>query len=124
MAVQLNHTIVASHNKDTSANFLASILGLPEPKESGHFVALVLDNGVTLDFDNATVIRPQHYAFRVDEETFDSIFKRVQEARLTYYADPGHQRDGKINHWHGGRGFYFSDPNGHNMEVLTRPDPV
>jgi catechol 2,3-dioxygenase-like lactoylglutathione lyase family enzyme len=25
----------------------------------------------------------------------------------------------EINHRHGGRGFYFRDPNGHLLEVLT-----
>ncbi len=28
---------------------------------------------------------------------------------------------GQINTNHGGRGFYFKDPAGHGMEVITRP---
>ena len=27
--------------------------------------------------------------------------------------------DGEINHLYGGRGFYFRDPNGHLLEVIT-----
>jgi hypothetical protein len=27
----------------------------------------------------------------------------------------------EINHHDGGRGFYFEDPNGHFLEVITRP---
>jgi hypothetical protein len=30
---------------------------------------------------------------------------------IEYYADP----------WDGGRGVYFGAPDGHNMELLTRP---
>ncbi|GAA1822737.1 hypothetical protein [Planosporangium flavigriseum] len=35
--------------------------------------------------------------------------------------DPGHQSAGRINHHDGGRGVYFEDPNGHNVEIITRP---
>ena len=37
---------------------------------------------------------------------------------ITYWADPLHKHEGKLNK--NGRGFYFLDPSGHNMEVLTR----
>jgi catechol 2,3-dioxygenase-like lactoylglutathione lyase family enzyme len=26
----------------------------------------------------------------------------------------------EINHWNGGRGIYFRDPNGHLLELLTK----
>ena len=39
---------------------------------------------------------------------------------LTYAADPAYRRPGEINHREGGRGVYFRDPNGHNLELLTR----
>ena len=120
MAVQLNHTIVPSRDKKVSAQFLTDILGLDPPSVFGHFVAVQVANGVTLDYDNRDEVAPTHYAFLVSEPEFDEIFKRVTDRGVTYWADPGHQRKGEIN-THRGRGFYFSDPDGHNMEVLTRP---
>src|SRR5215510_5248666 len=33
---------------------------------------------------------------------------------------PVKRRGGEINHHDGGRGFYFEDPNGHLLEVITR----
>ena len=40
---------------------------------------------------------------------------------LPIYAEPTGEGAGEINrHW-GGRGFYFPDPNGHWLEVITRP---
>lgn len=122
MAVELNHTIVAAHDKKASARFLADLLGLEVAPEYGPFVPVEIPNGVTLDYmDTADPIAPQHYAFLVSEDDFDAIFARVREARLTYWADPHHQRPGEINHNDGGRGTYFNDPNGHNLEILTRP---
>jgi catechol 2,3-dioxygenase-like lactoylglutathione lyase family enzyme len=122
MTVQLNHTIVAAHDKQASARFLADILGLKVGPQYGPFVPVEVPNGVTLDYlDSPGDITPQHYAFLVSEDEFDTIFARIREAGLTYWADPYHRRTGEINHNDGGRGAYFDDPNGHNLEILTRP---
>lgn len=120
MSVELNHTIVGAHDKQASARFLAGILGVRVGDEFGPFVPVVLDNSVTLDYMNQDEVRPQHYAFLVSEEEFDAAFDRIQQAGLTYWADPLHRTPGEINHRSGGRGVYFNDPDGHNMELLTR----
>jgi catechol 2,3-dioxygenase-like lactoylglutathione lyase family enzyme len=52
---------------------------------------------------------------------FSAIMDRIRRAGLTYYADPGRNQPGRINHDHGGRGAYFDDPDGHNLEILTQP---
>ncbi len=122
MAVQLNHTIVSAHDKEKSATFLAEILGLPAPVRFGPFLGVEADNGVTLDFiDTDDDITPQHYAFLITEAEFDVIFGRIQERGLPYWADPGRTRPSRINHGDGGRGVYFLDPDGHLLEIITRP---
>ncbi|MGC0329845.1 catechol 2,3-dioxygenase-like lactoylglutathione lyase family enzyme [Streptomyces sp. SAI-170] len=122
MTVQLNHTIVSAHDKKASARFLADLLGLEVSPQYGPFVPVEIPNGVTLDYmDSPGDITPQHYAFLVSETDFDTIFTRIRAAGLTYWADPFHSRPGEINHNDGGRGTYFEDPNGHNLEILTRP---
>ena len=63
----------------------------------------------------------QHYAFLVTEDEFDVIVERLMARGLPYWADPRHQHGGEINHWDDGRGLYFTDPNGHDLEILTRP---
>ena len=119
MAVQLNHTIVPAQDKLAAATFLAEILGLEPPTPFGPFFCVETANGVSLDYaDHDGVLPSTHYAFLVSEEEFDAIFARVTERGLRYWADPGHTREGVINDH--GRGFYFEDPSGHNMEVLTR----
>ena len=35
--------------------------------------------------------------------------------------DPMRHRPGEINNSDGGRGVYFPDPDGHYLEVITRP---
>ncbi|MFF4210051.1 VOC family protein [Streptomyces sp. NPDC001796] len=122
MSVELNHTIVAAHDKEASARFLADLLGLEVAPPFGPFTPVEIPNGVTLDYMETTgSITPQHYAFLVSEDDFDVIFARIRGRGLRYWADPYHHRPGEINHNDGGRGAYFDDPNGHNMEILTRP---
>jgi catechol 2,3-dioxygenase-like lactoylglutathione lyase family enzyme len=45
----------------------------------------------------------------------------VRERAPEIWADPARTKPGEINHHDGGRGFYFHDPNGHLLEVITRP---
>jgi len=122
MSIQLNHTIVWCNDRPMSASFLADILGLPEPKPFGPFLVVELSNGVSLDFkEKASPIASQHYAFLVGEDDFDHVHDRITAHGIEYWADPGKQLPGKINHGDGGRGMYFEDPNGHLLEVITRP---
>ncbi len=122
MAINFDHTILAAHDSHASAAFLAEVLGLPEPRRWGPFDMVVADNGAKLDYmEQSGDVTPQHYAFLVDEADFDAIFQRIRERRLDYWADPAQGREGEINHRDGGRGVYFEDPNGHLLEVLTRP---
>ena len=122
MTVQLNHTIVAARDKRRSAAFLTEILGLPEPTTFGPFLVVEVDNGASLDFhDTDEKINPQHYAFLIGEDDFDDIFGRIRERGLNYWADPFKSRPGEINHNDGGRGVYFDDPDGHLLEIITRP---
>jgi catechol 2,3-dioxygenase-like lactoylglutathione lyase family enzyme len=122
MSVQLNHTIVACRDQQRSAAFLTGILGLPAATRFGHFLVVEADNGVSLDYSEASGdIASQHYAFLVGEEEFDAAFARIREQALDYWADPGQTRRAEINRRDGGRGLYFQDPDGHLLEILTRP---
>jgi catechol 2,3-dioxygenase-like lactoylglutathione lyase family enzyme len=118
MAVLLNHTIVPVADKEEAASFLTEILGLDPPVRVGPFMCVATANGVNLDYDDRSEPVRSHYAFLVSEDDFDGIFERVRSRGLTYWADPGHTRPNEING--NGRGFYFEDPAGNNLEVLTR----
>ncbi|MFG3009856.1 VOC family protein [Streptomyces cinerochromogenes] len=122
-AVRLDHTAVLARDRRLSAEFLAAVLGLTVAAPFGPFLPVDLGNGVTLDFyeQREEPIQPQHYAFLVPEEGFDGVIARLEALDVTYYADPHLTEPGRINRLFGGRGAYFTDPSGHNMEVMTRP---
>lgn len=122
MTIQLNHTIVWCRDKVKSAGFLAQVLGLPEPRRFMHFLIVDLSNEVSLDYYESTEhLALQHYAFLVTESEFDEIFARICAYGLEVWADPARTKPGEINHHFGGRGVYFQDPDGHLLEIITRP---
>jgi catechol 2,3-dioxygenase-like lactoylglutathione lyase family enzyme len=122
MSVQLNHTIVSCRDQERSAAFLTEILGLAPATRFGRFLVVHADNDVSLDFaETSGPITPQHYAFLVSEVEFDVAFDRLRERDLPYWADPSRTQRQAINHRDGGRGLYFEDPDGHALEILTRP---
>jgi catechol 2,3-dioxygenase-like lactoylglutathione lyase family enzyme len=122
VTVALNHTIVWCRDQHRSASFLAEVLGRPQPVRFGPFLVVDVDNGVSLDFHETTdAVAPQHYAFLVGEDDFDGAFGRIRARGLVHWADPARGRPGEINRHDGGRGVYFEDPDGHLLELLTRP---
>ena len=109
-------------DKRESAEFLTEILGLEPAVAYGPFLVVQLANDVSLDFaDDHGPANPQHYAFLVDESDFDNIFARIKQRGLTYWADPFRRRPGEFNTNDGGRGVYWEDPDGHMLEIITRP---
>lgn len=121
MTVQLNHTIVHARDSRASAAFLTELLGLKPATPYGPFLVAQVE-GVSLDYmTTSEKITPQHYAFLVSDDEFDTIFARIREQNLPYWADPGHSRPDNINTNDGGRGVYFDDPDGHVLEILTVP---
>lgn len=122
MTISFNHTIVFSRDRTASASFFTDLFGLPDAVSAGPFLAVGLDNDVTLDFATLPIdVLPQHYAFLVSETDFDSIYGRIRERGMEHWADPHKTRPGEINRNDGGRGVYFHDPDGHNLEIITRP---
>jgi len=122
MGVQLNHTIVWCRDKEKSSAFLARMLGRPAPVDFYHFKVIAPDNNVSIDFmEKEGAVSPQHYAFLIDDARFDQAFALIRDEGIPHWADPARTRPNEINTNDGGRGVYFEDPDGHMMEVITRP---
>lgn len=117
--IELNHTIVPSHDKVKSAQFYARILGIKLEGEVAHFIAVRVNESLTLDFDNAVDFKSHHYAFKVSDDKFDEIFNQIRSESIPYGSGPYHLDDMKVSFESDGRRVYFCDPNGHILELLT-----
>jgi catechol 2,3-dioxygenase-like lactoylglutathione lyase family enzyme len=118
MTVVLNHTIVPVADMARSAKLLADLLGLSVGEPAGPFTPVRVNDDLTLDFDERLGARPGHYAFLVDDGTFDAIVNRTKEAGLDWGSAP-RRVDHEINHLAGGRGVYVLDPGGIAYEFFT-----
>jgi len=124
MTIQLDHTIVPAKDKVASAQFFAEIFGLTSTTD-GYFAKVQINESLTLDFAEEPEARSgpsHHYAFHISDADFDAILQRVKAKGIPYGSGPFSRTDGKINKRRGGRGFYFEDPNGHLLEVMTTPE--
>jgi len=123
VSVGLNHTIVWCRDQLASASFLAELLERPEPHRFGPFLAVELDNGVTLDFDQMDDddFGRQHFAFLVDLGVFERAYGKLQARGAEHWADPMRTQAGRTYEHGRDRGFYFLDPDGHLLELITRP---
>jgi catechol 2,3-dioxygenase-like lactoylglutathione lyase family enzyme len=121
MTIRLDHTIVPAKDKSASAQFFAEIFGLTVKPGPGYFAQVQVNESLTFDF--ADEPEPSHhYAFHVSEAEFEAIWSRVKARAIPYGSGPHSHTDGQINTRRGGRGFYFEDPYGHLLEVMTVPE--
>ncbi len=133
MTIRLDHTIVPTQDKIASARFFAEIFGLAVTPGPSYFAQVQVNESLTFDFSDEPedwggpgfdpgIGQSLHYAFHVGEAEFEAIFRRVKAKGIAYGSEPDDHANGKINTRRGGRGFYFEDPNGHLLEVMTVPE--
>ena len=119
MPIVLDHTIVPAKDKLASARFFAEIFGLTVRPGDGYFAQVQVNDSLTFDFADEEKPQSHHYAFHISEAEFEAIYGRVKDKGLPYGSGPYNHSDGQIYTRRGGRGFYFEDPNGHLLEVMT-----
>ena len=128
--MELNHLLVPCKDKMESANYFARLMGLPTGPVA-HFAPVKITDGLVLDFaeiDDVSLwegdeghFNRQHYAFKVSDDEFESIFGRVKAEGLRYGSGPGHEHlyDMQVDHRRGGQRVYFDELNGHSIEIFT-----
>jgi catechol 2,3-dioxygenase-like lactoylglutathione lyase family enzyme len=121
MPITLNHTIVPARDKQAAAQSFAQLFGLTVGEADTWFAPVRVNDALTFLFSDEGAFESHHYAFHVGEEEFDAIFDGVKQAGLTYGSAPWSPDDRKLNEWNGGRGVYFTTPDGHLLELMTVP---
>jgi catechol 2,3-dioxygenase-like lactoylglutathione lyase family enzyme len=84
-------------------------------------MGVTINHHLTFDFDDRRGAAPGHYAFLVDDATFDHVVSAAAKLGTDYGSGPGAGWDRGINHLNNGRGVYVQDPDGHSYEFFTTP---
>lgn len=121
MSIELDHTIVPARDRKAAAGLLAFLLDVPWAESGvGPFCPVFVNDGLTLDFDQADGSFPvHHYCFRVSDSDFDGILNRIKGKDIDYRSTPHGPVDKQVNAYHGGRIVYWNQPDGHVWEILT-----
>ncbi len=106
--------------------------GLSEADGQKYFsqrASVYINDSLTLDFVSPSFLMPKatesdpvptnHYCFRVSDADFDAIVERIRKAGLKFSSSLGGEPDYKIGRRLGGKGVYFTEPDGHGWEILT-----
>ena len=121
MGVILDHTIVLSPSKLSSALFLSYILGRQYPGAFARFAPVKLDDELNIDYADADGDDYERRTFTllVSDDELDDIVERLAAERVAYGSDPEHIDNRQLNGRGRGRGLFFRDPNGHTFELTT-----
>jgi catechol 2,3-dioxygenase-like lactoylglutathione lyase family enzyme len=119
MTVELDHTIIPASDKVRAAGFLADLLGLEVAPPSGPFAPVPVNDRLTLDFDDRRGAVTGHWAFAVDDATFDRAVAHLGVGDAPFGAGPGHGWDRTIDRSGGHRRVYVEDPDGHVYELIS-----
>jgi hypothetical protein len=119
VSVVLDHLIVPSVEKDTSAAFLGWLLGLGVVEHQGPFAVVRIDDTLTFDFDDRHGNRPSHYAFSVDVATFEAVCARLADAAVPFGSGLAGGWDRRVDTTPSRRTVYVRGPEGHAYEVFT-----
>lgn len=122
MSVQLDHMIVPVRDRRAAAELLAGILDVPwSGSGMGPFSPVYVNDGLTLDFDQADGDFPiLHYCFRVSEAGFDGILARLKARGIAFRSTPHGPNDMQVNTAWGGRIVYWNEPDAQVWEALTQ----
>jgi catechol 2,3-dioxygenase-like lactoylglutathione lyase family enzyme len=121
MTIELDHVIVSAQDRRAAAKRLGELLGVRWAESGiGPFSPVYVNDGLTIDFiDDDGPFPVQHFCFRVDEATFESILERIRAAGIKYRSAVRGPEDMQVNMDYGGRMIYWNEPDGHQWEMLT-----
>jgi catechol 2,3-dioxygenase-like lactoylglutathione lyase family enzyme len=112
MAVQLDHLLIPSKDREAAAKRLAQILGVTcGPAKIGAFTAVHVNEGLTIDFDEWTEAFPKgHYCFRVTDPEFQEVLSRMVALGVPYRSLPHGADDHEVRYPRQSRGLGFVSP--------------
>ncbi len=119
MSVALDHMRVPARDNVATAEWYARIFGVRYEGPRRDYAPVSLSDGLTLNFESSDTFEMGHYAFRTGQAEFQAVLDRLVEAGVLYGTST-RAKDGAVYERGGLRGFFFQDPNGRSLEIITK----
>nr|WP_232662271.1 VOC family protein [Pseudonocardia sp. TRM90224] len=124
--IEFDHVALPARDAERSARFLADLLGGVQPRPEGpdgDMSSVPVGDGAMLLYMTvgATDDIPRgHLALRVDPDRFAGVVAGLRERGIAFGNNPAEPENGETTDCLGEAGrLYFSDPDGHLLEVVT-----
>lgn len=118
----LDHFILDVEDLDTSTAFYTNVLGFTAEGKDGPFTVIRVNANLVMLLASHAPQGPQHYAFAMSRQAFDTVFDRIKAAGIAYgpsFSTVGSNRG--PGEEAGARGLastlYFNDPSRHLLEI-------
>ncbi len=118
MTAVLDHLSIPARDKVATAEFYARVFDVAYKGPRRDFAPIQLSPALTLNFETSDVPEAHHYAFMVATDEFDAIRARLDGDEVPY-GNTTRDSNSQIYDHDGRKGFYFADPNGHGLEIMT-----
>ncbi|HZT08472.1 MAG TPA: VOC family protein [Chloroflexota bacterium] len=118
MTIVLDHLSIPARDKVATAEWYAHVFGVRYAGPRRDFAPVAVTGSLTLNFETSDVPEAHHYAFMVAADEFAAIRQRLEQASIPYGSST-RDSNGEVYNHDGRRGFYFTDPNGHGLEVMA-----
>jgi len=118
MTIALDHMSVAAKDNVATAEFYARLFDGRYDGPRRDYAPVIVNEGLTLNFEVTEPFEARHYAFRMAPEEWQRVKDRLTADAIPF-GDSTRTSDGSVYERGGLRGFFFKDPNGHSVEIIT-----
>jgi extradiol dioxygenase family protein len=118
MTIALDHMSVAAADRIATAEFYAQLFGGRYEGTRKDYAPVIVNEGLTLNFEEAEPVEARHYAFRMAPDEWQRVKERLSAGAIPF-GDSTRTSDGSVYERAGLKGFFFKDPNGHSVEIIT-----
>lgn len=122
MNIVLNNIIIPSADKVITTHFYCRVFCFESLGKHGKHIRVKINENSTIDFKTSSSFDIHRFSLKVDDVTFARIFANIKKEGLLFGSELFECENGKLNNWHGGKGLFVRDPNGHIIELLTKTD--
>ena len=119
MTIALDHMSIATRDNVATAEFYARLFAGRYEGTRKDYAPVIVNDGLTLNFEIAAPVEARHYAFRMAPDEWVRVKDLLTEDAIPF-GDSTRTSDNSFYDRGGLKGFFFKDPNGHSVEIITQ----
>jgi catechol 2,3-dioxygenase-like lactoylglutathione lyase family enzyme len=121
MPIVLDHLTVPVQDQEASVRFYSDVFAARRGAARGRIVGVWLSEILELQLRAAESVESSHYAFRLDDQEFATVLDRIKSLGIAYGPSKDSLNGELLEETHGKKSVFFSDPNGHSLELIAYP---